>query len=89
MTPKSLAAAVENEADIPPAAMQEALDLIKNHKIDYIVLNKQTSNAQIEKLVAAALEAEVRAVAFAELLPANTTYIAWMTANLKTLNPGM
>jgi zinc/manganese transport system substrate-binding protein len=89
LTPKSLAAAVENEADIPPAAMQEALDLIKNHKIDYIVLNKQTSNAQIEKLVAAALEAEVRAVAFAELLPANTTYIAWMTANLKTLNPGM
>jgi hypothetical protein len=52
------------------------------------VLNKQTSNAQVEKLVAVARDAEVRTVSFSELLPANTTYIAWMTANLKTLNPG-
>lgn len=89
LTPKALASAVENESDIPPTAMQQALDLIKNHKIDYIVLNKQTSSSQIEKLVSAARDAEVRAVAFAELLPANTSYIAWMTANLKTLNPGM
>jgi zinc/manganese transport system substrate-binding protein len=88
-TPKAFSDAIENETDVPPAAMQQALDLIKNHKIDYLVLNKQTSNSQIDRLTAAARDAEVRAVAFSELLPANTTYLGWMAANLRTLNPGM
>lgn len=89
VTPKAFSDAIENETDVPPATMQASIDMIKGHEIDYLVLNKQTSNAQVEKLVAAARDAEVRSVSFSELLPANTTYIAWMTANLKTLNPGM
>lgn len=88
-TPKAFSDAIENETDVPPATMQASIDMIKGHEIDYLVLNKQTSNAQVEKLVAVARDAEVRTVSFSELLPANTTYIAWMTANLKTLNPGM
>jgi zinc/manganese transport system substrate-binding protein len=88
VTPKAFSDAIENETDVPPATMQASIDMIKRHKIDYLVLNKQTSNAQVEKLVAVARDAEVRTVSFSELLPANTTYIAWMTANLKTLNPG-
>jgi zinc/manganese transport system substrate-binding protein len=88
-TPKAFSDAIENETDVPPATMQASIDMIKGHEIDYLVLNKQTSNVQVEKLVAVARDAEVRKVSFSELLPANTTYIAWMTANLKTLNPGM
>jgi zinc/manganese transport system substrate-binding protein len=87
-TPKAFSDAIENETDVPPATMQASIELIKRHEIDYLVLNKQTSNSQVEKLVAVARDAEVRTVSFSELLPANTTYIAWMTANLKTLNPG-
>jgi zinc/manganese transport system substrate-binding protein len=88
-TPKAFSDAIENETDVPPATMQASIDMINNHEIDYLVLNKQTSSAQVDKLVAVARDAAVRTVSFSELLPANTTYIAWMTANLKTLNPGM
>jgi zinc/manganese transport system substrate-binding protein len=88
VTPKAFSDAIENETDVPPAAMQTSLELIKNHQIDFLVLNKQTSNAQVEKLVSAARDAEVRTVLFSELLPAGLTYIEWMTANIKTLNPG-
>jgi zinc/manganese transport system substrate-binding protein len=88
-TPKAFSDAIENETDVPPATMQASIDMINRHEIDYFVLNKQTSSAQVDKLVAVARDAEVRTVSFSELLPENTTYIAWMTANLKTLNPGM
>jgi zinc/manganese transport system substrate-binding protein len=88
-TPKAFSDAIENETDVPPTTMQASLEMIKSKQIDYLVLNQQTSNAQVEKLVSAAREASVKTVSFSELLPENTTYIAWMTANLKTLNPGM
>jgi len=87
-TPKAFSDAIENETDVPPTTMKASIDMIKNHKIDYLVLNKETSNSQVDILASAARDAGVRAVAFSELLPLNTSYLDWMKANLITLNPG-
>ena len=87
-TPSGFSAAIETETDVPPAVMQESLSMIKNQQVKYLVVNRQTVNPQVQQLIYAARDAEVRAVGFTELLPEGMTYVAWMTANINTLNPG-
>ena len=86
-TPKAFSDAIENETDVPPAAMNEALSLIKNNKVKYLVINAQTENAQIKQIVNAASAAGVRAVVLGEVLPKDTNYLQWMTNNLRSINP--
>jgi zinc/manganese transport system substrate-binding protein len=88
LTPEEFSDAIENETDVSPLAMQQSLDLIKSGKVKYLVVNLQTENTQTQQIVDAARDSEVRAVVLTEVLPEGTTYIQWMTANLKTLNPG-
>lgn len=86
-TPKAFSDAIENETDVPPAAMKASLDLIKGSKVKYLVINAQTENAQIKQIVDAASAAGVRAVVLSEVLPKDTNYLEWMTANLRSINP--
>jgi hypothetical protein len=51
------------------------------------VINAQTENAQIKQIVDAASAAGVRAVVLSEVLPKDTNYLEWMTANLRSINP--
>ena len=88
-TPAEFADAIENETDVPAQVMQQSLDLINQQKVDYLVINSQTTNAQVDQLIEAARNAGVRAVVLSELLPAGKDYFSWMSANLITLNPGM
>ena len=86
-TPKAFSDAIENETDVAPSVMKEALDLIKANEVKYLVINAQTENAQTQQIVDAASAAGVRAVVLGELLPENSNYLEWMTANLRTINP--
>ena len=88
LTPTDFSQAIENETDVPPLTIKESLELIKLGKVKYLVVNLQTENSQTQQIVDAARDAEVRAVVMTEVLPAGTSYVDWMTANLKTLNPG-
>ena len=88
-TPAEFSEAIENETDVPPSTMKESLDLIASGEIKYLVINSQTENSQTQQIVDAARDAEVRAVVLTEILPPGLSYIEWMRANLKTLNPGM
>jgi zinc/manganese transport system substrate-binding protein len=88
LTPADFSDAIENETDVSPLVMQDSLDLINSGQVKYLVVNLQTENSQTQQIVDAAKTAEVRAVVLTEVLPEGTTYIEWMTANLKTLNPG-
>ena len=88
LTPADFSDAIENETDVSPLAMQDSLDLITTGKVKYLVVNLQTENSQTQQIIDAARDSEVRAVVLTEVLPEGTTYIQWMTANLKTLNPG-
>jgi len=88
LTPAEFSGAIENETDVSPLVMQNSLDLITTGKVKYLVVNLQTENSQTQQIIDAARDSEVRAVVLTEVLPEGTTYIQWMTANLKTLNPG-
>ena len=88
LTPADFSEAIENETDVSPLVMQESLDLIASGQVKYLVVNLQTENTQTQQIVDAARDAEVRAVVMTEVLPAGSSYLDWMTANLKTLNPG-
>lgn len=88
LTPADFSDAIENETDVSPLTIKESLDLIASGKVKYLVVNLQTENTQTQQIVDAARDAEVRAVVMTEVLPAGTSYLDWMTANLKTLNPG-
>lgn len=88
-TPAEFAEAIENETDVPAQVMQQSLELIKQQKVDYLVINSQTTNAQVNQIIDAARDAGVRAVVLSELLPAGEDYFSWMSANLITLKPGM
>jgi len=86
-TPEEFSEAIENETDVPPRAMKESLDLIKNGEIKYLVINAQTENSQVQMIIDAASAAGVRAVVLSEVLPTGMTYVEWMGRNLVTLDP--
>ena len=88
-TPAEFAEAIENETDVPPVTMKESLDLIASGKLNYLVINAQTQNSQVQQIIDAARDAGLRAVVLTEILPEGESYLTWMAANLKTLNPGM
>lgn len=88
-TPAEFAEAIENETDVAAQVMQQSLELINQQKVDYLVINSQTTSAQVDQLIEAARNAGVRAVVLSELLPVGEDYFSWMSANLITLNPGM
>ena len=66
LTPVEFSEAIEEERDVPPAVMQEAIDLIKNNKVGSIYVNGSTQTAQIETLLAA--NKNIRVFEFSELL---------------------
>jgi zinc/manganese transport system substrate-binding protein len=88
LTPADFSEAIENETDVSPLVMQESLELVASGQVKYLVVNLQTENTQTQQIVDAARDSEVRSVVMTEVLSDGKTYLEWMTANLKTLNPG-
>jgi zinc/manganese transport system substrate-binding protein len=88
LTPADFSEAIENETDVSPLVMQDSLDLVASGQVKYLVVNLQTENTQTQQIVDAARDSEVRAVVMTEVLPEGSSYFDWMTANLKTINPG-
>ena len=86
-TPAKFSEAIENETDVAPSVMKESLDLIKSGTIKYLIINSQTQNSQVQQIIDAARDAEVRAVVLSEVLPKGTNYVEWMGQNLITLDP--
>ena len=88
-TPLALTKAVENESDIPPAALNDALKLIETKQVRFIAVNEQTVSAQVDQLTAAAEASGVQVVALTEQVPAGSNYIDWMTANLDAISAAL
>lgn len=89
ITPKDFRSAIENETDVSVKAMAAAINMIESKKVAAVILNEQTSNAQIDKIVAAADDAGVPVIGLSELLPAKLRYIDWMDDNLKLLDESL
>jgi zinc/manganese transport system substrate-binding protein len=88
-TPLALTKAVENETDIPPAALNEALKLIESKQVRFIAVNEQTVSSQVDQLTAAAEAKGVRVVELTEQVPANSNYVKWMIANLDAISAAL
>ena len=65
-TPKEFSEAVEEDRDVPPSVMKEAIDLIKRGGVGAIFVNISTQTAQIETLLSA--NSDMPVFGFSELL---------------------
>jgi zinc/manganese transport system substrate-binding protein len=84
-TPDAFTEAIEEGADVPPAALAETLALLSSDAVVMLAYNDQTSSPETERLRNAAEAAGIPVVSFTETLPDGEDYVAWMTANLAAI----
>ncbi|MEV8438975.1 zinc ABC transporter substrate-binding protein [Actinosynnema sp. NPDC051121] len=86
VTPESFADAVENETDIPAAALADVTRLIEQKQVAALVDNAQTENAGTRQVVGQAKAAGVPIAEVTETLPEGVTgYLDWMTKQVDSL----
>jgi zinc/manganese transport system substrate-binding protein len=81
-TPEEFLAAIEDERDVPPAVLADALDSIASGAVDLVAFNEQTVDATSTRVLDEAKASGVPVVSFSELPPEDTGYLEWMDANL-------
>lgn len=84
-TPREFATSVEQEIDVPPAAMDETLSLVASPDVALVVYNEQTTGPQTDQVVQAARAAGLPVVDVTETLPEGEDYVSWMAGNLDAL----
>ena len=82
ITPEAFTKAVEEGDDVAVSTLAETLDLAKDHAIDALVYNDQTTGLISDQFLAAARDADIPLVAVSETLPENADYVSWMSDNL-------
>ncbi|QFZ16372.1 metal ABC transporter solute-binding protein, Zn/Mn family [Saccharothrix syringae] len=86
VTPESFADAVEQETDVPAAALAEVLTLVERKQVAALVNNAQTENAATGQVVEKARSAGLPVVEVTETLPEGATgYLDWMTKQVDSL----
>ena len=78
-TPEALADAIEEESEVPPAALAEAEALIQNKLVSLLVTNSQVSDPVSIKLTKLAQDSSIPVVELSELIPSDDMdYLDWM-----------
>lgn len=85
LTPKAFSEAVEEDADVPPLALDETLALLADRRVALLAYNAQTASPETERVRAAAEAAGVPVVDFTETLPDGADYLSWMTLNVEAV----
>ncbi|MFD4961134.1 metal ABC transporter solute-binding protein, Zn/Mn family [Microbacterium sp. NPDC058389] len=89
VTPEAFSEAVEEEQDVAPATLLEALNLIRGGGVSVLITNTQTGGAETALVVDAAGEHGIPTIAFSETLPKGETYVSWMQANIEALSAAL
>lgn len=85
-TPEALADAIEEEREVPAAALKQAQDLIAGKVVSLVVVNEQQLDQVSDLLVDAAEAAGVPVVEFSELISEpDIDYMDWMASILDQL----
>ncbi|WP_326960319.1 MULTISPECIES: metal ABC transporter solute-binding protein, Zn/Mn family [unclassified Arthrobacter] len=84
-TPGEYTAAIEEDADVPPAALKATTDLMRSGGIKLLAYNQQTEGPQTLAVKDAAAAAGVPVVNFSETLPEGKSYQQWMTDNVENI----
>lgn len=79
LTPEALADAIEEETEVPPAALAETETLIKNNLVSLLITNLQVEDQVSERLRKLAEAEGVPVVQLSELIPEEgMNYFDWM-----------
>jgi zinc/manganese transport system substrate-binding protein len=79
LTPEALADAIEEETEVPPAALAKTETLIKNNLVAILITNAQVEDQVSQRLRKLAEAEGVPVVQFSELIPeAGMNYFDWM-----------
>ncbi|MFC4003008.1 metal ABC transporter solute-binding protein, Zn/Mn family [Prauserella oleivorans] len=85
-TPSEFSEAIEEETDVPPAALAEVKDLISGEQVTAVVNNVQTVTPVTSQVVDDAKKVGLPVVDVTETLPTGVTdYISWMTGEVDAL----
>ena len=85
LTPAEFSEAIEEGTDVPPLALDATLELFATGGVALLAYNEQTAGPETEQVRAAADEAGIPVVSFAETLPDGADYLSWMTDNLEAV----
>jgi zinc/manganese transport system substrate-binding protein len=86
VTPEAFSKAIEEEADVPAAALASMNQLVDGKQINVLVENTQTENQVTKQVVEKAKAAGVPVVQVTETLPAGVTgYLDWMSKQVDAL----
>ncbi|TKV29752.1 ABC transporter substrate-binding protein [Arthrobacter sp. NamB2] len=89
VTPEEFSEAIEEETDVPVAALEEMKALVSGKTLAFLAYNDQTEGAQTEAVRSAADAAGLPVLDFTETLPDGENYISWMTANTDTIEAAL
>jgi zinc/manganese transport system substrate-binding protein len=90
VTPEAFSKAIEEESDVPAAALAEMNQLVEGKQVNVLVNNTQTENQVTKGLVEKAKAANVAIVAVTETLPEGVTgYLDWMSKQVDALSQAL
>ncbi|GAA2750903.1 metal ABC transporter solute-binding protein, Zn/Mn family [Amnibacterium kyonggiense] len=88
-TPPAFSEAIEEGDDVAPAVLREQLALLREHRVQVLAYNEQTTGATTQQVLAAAKEADVPVVGVRETLPDGQDYLQWMQHDLAALRTAL
>jgi zinc/manganese transport system substrate-binding protein len=90
VTPEAFSKAIEEESDVPAAALAEINQLVEGKQVNVLVDNTQTENQVTKGLVEKARTAGVAVVPVTETLPEGVTdYLDWMSKQVDALSQAL
>ena len=86
LTPEALADAIEEEREVPPAALKQATDLLVGKVAGLLVVNAQVTDTATEQLRQTAIEQGTPVFEASELIPdSQMDYLDWVASILDQL----
>ncbi|MDX8143703.1 zinc ABC transporter substrate-binding protein [Lentzea sp. BCCO 10_0061] len=90
VTPEAFSKAIEEESDVPAAALASMNQLVESKQVNVLVENTQTENQVTKSVVEKARAAGVPVVAVTETLPEGVTgYLDWMSKQVDALTQAL
>jgi zinc/manganese transport system substrate-binding protein len=85
LTPTEFSQAIEEDSDVPPALLQDVLDIIGDGTAALVVYNAQTGGPQTVTVISAADAAHLPVIAVTETLPRGLAYLDWQSDLLRQI----
>ncbi|MDX3658203.1 zinc ABC transporter substrate-binding protein [Streptomyces sp. ID05-26A] len=90
VTPEAFSKAIEEESDVPAAALAEMNQLVEGKQVNALINNTQTENQVTKGIVEKAKTANIAVVAVTETLPEGVTgYLDWMSKQVDALTQAL